>query len=229
MMHEPARVVFLFDVDNTLLDNDRFSADLDACLALHLGAAGRTRYRTLYAALRDETGYADYLGTLQRLRRDCPDDVALSAISAFMLDYPFAERLYPGAFDALAHCARAGPTGILSDGDIVFQPRKMRRSGIAAAVGGRIMITLHKEQRPDRMRARFPAAHHVMVDDKPRVLAAMKAALGDALTTVFVRQGHYALDPANSRGHAAPDVTLEAIGEMTRMDPAAWIPGHDTA
>ncbi|HET6545693.1 MAG TPA: HAD family hydrolase [Rhodanobacteraceae bacterium] len=223
-MNRTAQPVFLLDVDNTLLDNDRFAADLGARLARDFGAGGRDRYWALYAELRDQLGYADYLGTLQRFRCERPNDPALPGISSFLLEYPFIECVYPGALDAIAHLGRIGTPVVLSDGDIVFQPRKIQRSGLWAAVDGRVMITLHKERRLDEVRARHPARHYVMVDDKRRVLAAMKSAMGADLTTVFVRQGHYALDPANRAAHAAPDITIERIGDLVDLDLSALCP-----
>jgi FMN phosphatase YigB (HAD superfamily) len=206
--------VFLFDVDNTLLDNDAVQDDLGDHLESEFGRAARERYWTIFETLRSELGYADYLGALQRYRLEDPDDPPLLRMSQFLIDYPFESRLYPGALAAIAHCGRVGPTAILSDGDVVFQPRKVTRSGLWDAVGGRVMIYLHKEQMLDAVERRYPAQHYVMVDDKLRLLDAMKKIWGKKLTTVFVRQGHYALDLAALSSYPAADVTVQKIGEL---------------
>jgi len=207
-------IVFLFDCDNTLLDNDRVQADLKSHLQREFGAADSERYWTIYEELRNEVGYADYLGAVQRLRIGMESDRRALQLAEFLLDYPFASRLYPGALDALAHCRHRGPTVMLSDGDAVLQPRKLKRSGIWKAVEGRVLIYIHKERMLDDMMRRYPARHYVMVDDKLRVLAAMKEILADRLTTVFPRQGHYALDTAANAHYPAADITIEHIGDL---------------
>ena len=207
-------VVFLLDVDNTLLDNDRFAVDLRARLTEDFGTAECDRYWTLYNGLRQQLGYADYLAALQQFRNGCRDDRKLLLMSDFLLDYPFAEHLYPRALQAIAQLRTLGLPVVLSDGDIVFQPRKIQRSGIWDAVDGRVMICTHKEGSLPAMQARFPAAHYVMVDDKPQLLAAMKRAMGDNLTTVFVRQGHYATESATATIDPPPDCSIERIGEL---------------
>jgi len=190
-------VVFLLDCDNTLLDYDRVQDDLRGHLEREFGVASRDRYWAIFEALRAELGYADYLGALQRYRLGDMHDPRLLLMSSFLVDYPFADRLYPGAFDAIAHLRRFGLPVILSDGDVVFQPLKIQRSGLWDAVDGRVLIYIHKEQMLDDVRERYPARHYVIVDDKLRILAAMKEIWGDRLTTVFPRQGHYALDSGN--------------------------------
>lgn len=215
-------IVFLLDVDNTLLDNDAFSADLDARLERDFGAAQRARYRTIYAARRDRLGYADYLGALQEFRAGLDEDADLLGMSAFLLDYPFSDRLYPQALEVVAHLHGLGTPAILSDGDIVFQPRKIRHSGLWDAVRGRVQVYLHKERMLGAMQRRFPARHYVMVDDKPALLASMKRSLGKRLTTVFVRQGHYAFESAAARVEPAPDITIERIGELLALDAGQW-------
>ncbi|HVW71247.1 MAG TPA: HAD family hydrolase [Steroidobacteraceae bacterium] len=223
-MSSGADVVFFFDVDNTLLDNDAVQEDLSEHLEREFGRVERDRYWTIFEELRVQLGYADYLEALQRYRLENLDDPNLLLMSSFLVDYPFTSRLFPGALVALAHCRRLGPTVILSDGDVVFQPRKIQRSGIWGAVEGRVLIYLHKEQMLDAVVRRYPAKHYVMVDDKVRILAAMKAAWGSKLTTVFPRQGHYALDAAEVARYPAPDITLEAIGELAECDLSA-LPG----
>ncbi len=213
----PDSCVFLFDVDNTLLDNDRFAADLRERLTDGFGAVECERYWSIYARLRDERGYADYLAALQEFRGGLDADPDLLGMSAFLLDYPFADRVYPGALKAIAHLGELGTVAILSDGDIVFQPRKIQRSGLWSAVGGNVLVFLHKERTLAAMQQRFPAAHYVMIDDKTNVLAAMKRVLGDRLTTVFVRQGHYAAASAHETITPPPDRTIETIGEVCGM------------
>src|SRR5271170_7065939 len=211
-------VVILLDVDDTLLDNDQFAADLGDRLERSFGAAERARYWEIFGRLRDQLGLADYLGSLQAFRTGLEDHPELLAMSAFLLEYPFASRLYPRALEAVAHLGTLGSTAILSDGDIVFQPRKIQRSGIWEAVEGRVMISLHKERVLDHMQQRYPAKHYVMVDDKPNLLAAMKSVLKDRLTTVFVRQGHYALAPESNSVRPAPDLTIERIADLINLN-----------
>ncbi len=213
-MNEAAMLVFLLDVDNTLLDNDRFADDLGDTLAQTFGVAERDRYWSIYEQLRAETGCADYLGALQRFRHGLGDAPALLQMSAYLLDYPFAERLYPHALDTIAHLRTLAPTVILSDGDIVFQPRKLQLSGIWSAVHGEVLIYTHKQRRLMAMRQRYPAAHYVMVDDKPQLLATMKRQLGKRLTTVFVRQGHYAADSEREVVDPPPDLAIACIDEL---------------
>ena len=219
MISTPSTIVFLFDVDNTLLDNDAIIADLRRHLERRFGAPSSERYWAIFEALREELGYADYLGALQRYRVDAMNDPHLLQMSAFLVDYPFADRLYPGALDALAHLRTLGPTVILSDGDVVFQPLKVRRSGLWEAVEGRVLIYIHKEQMLADVELRYPARRYVMVDDKLRILDAMKKIWGDRLVTVFPRQGHYALDPKNIAAYPAADVTVERIGELRDWTP----------
>ncbi len=219
-----AEVVFLLDVDNTLLDNDRIILDLRRHLEHEFGGASAERYWAAFETLRSELGYADYLGALQRCRsdleRDGADGQRLLQISGFLVDYPFRERLYPRALDAVRHLGRVGPTVILSDGDVVFQPRKIQRSGLWGAVDGRVLVYIHKEQMLEAVEQRYPARRYVMVDDKLRILAAMKAVLGNRLTTVFPRQGHYALDPINLATYPKADITVEHIGDLANADVA---------
>jgi FMN phosphatase YigB (HAD superfamily) len=218
-----SEVVFLFDVDNTLLDNDRVTADLRRYLEQKFGPEVRDRYFTIFEELRAELGYADYLGTLQRYRLEAESDPKLLLMSEYLVDYPFANRLYPGSLDALEHVRRWGPTVILSDGDVVFQPRKIRRSSLWDTVEGRVLIYIHKELMLDDVERRCPARRYVMVDDKLRILAAMKNVLGDRLTTVFPRQGHYALDPKVVAAYPAADITIERIGELVNYDLSDFI------
>ncbi|MDM0024884.1 HAD family hydrolase [Variovorax saccharolyticus] len=211
-------IVFLLDVDNTLLDNDAVVDDLRRRLSDNFGSTSAERYWTFFEELRVELGYTDYLGALQRYRlRELSDDMndpRLLQMSTFLVDYPFAERLYPGALKVVEHLQRFGTTVILTDGDVVFQPRKVQRSGLWQAVDGRVLIYIHKELMLDAVHKRYPARHYVMVDDKLRILSAMKDQWGDRLTTVFPRQGHYALDPHESAAHPAADITIESIADL---------------
>jgi len=222
-MADAAGTVFLFDVDNTLLDNDAVQADLGAHLEREFGRTSCERYWTIFEELRKELGYADYLGALQRYRLENLDDPQLLTLSLFLVDYPFRARLYPGALAALERCARLGPTVILSDGDVVFQPLKVQRSGLWDAVAGRVLIYLHKERMLDAVQRRHPARHYVMVDDKLRILSAMKQAWGDRLTTVFPRQGHYALDARESARWPAADLEIAGIADLADL---AALPGR---
>ena len=211
-------VVFLLDCDNTLLDNDRVVSDLSAHLLNEFGPRNRDRYWEIFEELRSELGYTDYLGALQRYRLGAMNDPRLLRMSSFLVDYPFADRLYPGALEVIAHLRRWGPTVMLSDGDVVFQPRKVQRSGLWDAVEGRVLIYIHKERMLDEVRQRYPARHYVMVDDKLRILAAMKEILRDRLTTVFPRQGHYALDPHILATYPPADLAIERIGDLLDRD-----------
>jgi FMN phosphatase YigB (HAD superfamily) len=206
--------VFLFDVDNTLLDNDAVQAELSVHLEREIGLVSRDRYWQIFEELRAQLGYADYLGALQRYRLEHQDDLQLLKISLFLLDYPFRERLYPGALECIRRCRQYGATVVLSDGDVVFQPHKVQSAGIWDAMEGRVLIYLHKEQMLDAVARRYPAAHYVMVDDKLRILSAMKQVWQERLTTVFVRQGHYALDARECAKWPAADISLQSIGEL---------------
>jgi FMN phosphatase YigB (HAD superfamily) len=210
-------VVFLLDVDNTLLDNDRFAADLGDRLERSFGAAQRDRYWDIFSRRREALGLADYLGSMQDFRAGLDDHAELLRMSEFLLEYPFTSRLFPGALEAVAHLRTLGKPVVLSDGDIIFQPRKIQRSGICSAVEGRVLIYLHKEKVLDHVQQRYPAAHYVMVDDKAKLLAAMKATLGSKLSTVFVRQGHYAFAPESAAATPAPDLMIERIAELKNL------------
>ena len=209
--------VFLLDVDNTLLDNDAVIADLRGHLVEAVGPECDQRYWEIFEELRSELGSADYLGALQRYRIEHPRETQVLKISLFLLHYPFASRVYPGAVDAVRALQARGRTAILSDGDVVFQPRKIERSGLWAAVEGEVLIYIHKEQMLDDVERRYPARRYVMVDDKLRILTAMKKVWGTRLTTVFVRQGHYAHEQEHLEGFPAADVTVEAIGELVNL------------
>jgi FMN phosphatase YigB (HAD superfamily) len=212
------RVVFLFDVDNTLLDNDHVVRDLQHHLETHFSPGSCDRYFALFEQLRSELGYADYLGALQRYRVENPSESKLLRMSSFLVDYPFANRLYPNSLDAIEHCKRWGKAVVLSDGDVVFQPRKVERSGIAEAVEGQVLIYIHKEEMLADVEARYPADHYVLIDDKVRILTAVKKYWGERLTTVFPRQGHYAHDERQVRSYPEPDITLERIGQFCDYD-----------
>lgn len=217
-MDQAENVVFLLDVDNTLLDNDRVAQDLRHYLTQNFGVERQNRYWQAFEDLRVELGYADYLGALQRYRLDFPTDPHILKVSSFLIDYHFANRLYPGSLDAIQRLKQWGPTVILSDGDAVFQPRKVERSGIWDAVQGRVLIYIHKEEMLDDVEEKYPASHYVMVDDKIRILTAMKKIWGRKLTTVFVAQGHYANDPAETGKYPPADVSVARIGELAGIE-----------
>ncbi|PYM38222.1 MAG: haloacid dehalogenase [Candidatus Rokuibacteriota bacterium] len=211
-------VVFLVDVDNTLLDNDRVAADLRRHLEREVGHERQERYWAIFEELRGELGYADYLGALQRYRVEHPRDPHLVTVSAFLIDYPFANRLYPNSLDVLERFRAWGPTVILSDGDAVFQPRKVERAGLAEAVDGNVLIYIHKERELDDVERRYPAEHYVLVDDKLRILTAVKQVWGGRVTTVFARQGHYARDPEALATYPPADIGIERIGDLLEQD-----------
>ena len=213
-----AEQVFLVDVDNTLLDNDRIQADIRLHLEQAYGAPCRDRYAAILQQLWDTLGYRDYLGALQRYRAEHPQHVELLAMSSWLLDYPFADRLYPGALRVLAHLKQLAPVVVLSDGDVVFQPRKVQRAGIAAAVDGQVLIYIHKQQSLADVMRRHPARHYVLIDDKPRILAAVKRQWQDRVTTVLPRQGQYAQDTEALAAGPAPDLQVEHIAELLTHD-----------
>jgi FMN phosphatase YigB (HAD superfamily) len=206
--------VYLFDVDNTLLDNDAVAADLRRHLTEHFGAERQQRYWDEFERLRAELGYADYLGALQRFRVAYPHDTHLLMVSDWLVEYPFAERLYPDALEVVERLRDRGRPVILSDGDVVFQPRKIRRSGLWQAFRGDVLVYIHKEQELEDVERRYPADRYVLVDDKVRILAAVKEAWGERVTTVFPRQGHYAYDQELVAGYPPADVTVEQIGDL---------------
>src|SRR5262247_3499499 len=212
-MATPNSSVFLVDVDNTLLDNDRIQNDIKRHLDREFGVACRERYWAILEQLFTELGYRDYLGALQRYRVEHPEDIHLLSMSSFLVDYPFANRLYPGSLDVLEKFRSWGQTVVLSDGDVVFQPRKVERSGISEAVDGHVLIYIHKEEALDDVERRYPADHYVLVDDKLRILAAVKQFWGERVTTVFARQGSYSHDPKIAAEFPPPDVTMERIGD----------------
>jgi FMN phosphatase YigB (HAD superfamily) len=208
--------VLLFDVDNTLLDNDHVSEDLKRHLAGNVGEDSAKRYWEIFELLRVELGYADYLGALQRYRLDRPRDPKLLTVSRFMINYPFANRLFPESLDAVEYAKKLGQAAILSDGDVVFQPRKIDCSGLYEVFDRHDLIYIHKELELDDVEAKYPAAHYVMVDDKVRILAAIKKYWGSRVTTIFPRQGHYAMDLAEVAKYPKPDITIERIGELQK-------------
>ena len=217
-MTEPPRVVFLFDVDNTLVDNDRVQADLKEHLAQTYGPATRDRYWDILEELRQELGYVDYLGALERYRVEALHRPEVLRMSSWLVDYPFADRLYPGALDAVKHAQQWGTHVVLSDGDAVFQPRKVERSGLWRAFDGRVLIYIHKEEELDDVARLYPADHYVMIDDKLRILSAVKKIWGERVTTVFPKQGHYALDPEILAECPPADIELAKIGDLVTHD-----------
>ena len=213
-----AKTVVLFDVDNTLLDNDQIAVDLTQHLDAEIGSRGERQYWAIFEELRTQLGYVDYLGALQRYRQEYPRDPHLLTLSRFLLNYPFAERLFPQAREVVRHVSQWAQAVILSDGDVVFQPRKIDRSGLFEVVEGHVLIYIHKEKELDDVEQRYPADHYVMVDDKLRILTAVKAYWGPRVTTVFPRQGHYAKDPEVLRAFPAADLTIDRISDLLTID-----------
>jgi FMN phosphatase YigB (HAD superfamily) len=211
-------IIFLIDVDNTLLDNDGIQQDLKDHLERVYGRDARDRYWKILEDLFTELGYRDYLGALQRFRVEHPREVELLSMSAYLIDYPFAGRMFPSALKVLKHLSGFGPTVILSDGDVVFQPHKVERSGLSDAVDGRVLIYIHKEEALDDVEGRFPAEHYVLIDDKLRILSAVKRFWRDRVTTVFVQQGSYARDPQTVGAFPPADITIERIGDLLNFD-----------
>jgi FMN phosphatase YigB (HAD superfamily) len=215
-------LVFLFDVDNTLLDNDRVTVDLKRHLEHEVGAERNARYWEIFEELRTELGYADYLGALQRYRLEYPYDCHLLTVSTYLVDYPFANRLFPNSLDVIERFRQLGPAVILTDGDVVFQPRKVERSGLFEAVEKNVLIYIHKEKELADVERRYQARHYVVVDDKVRILAAIKEVWNERVTTIFPRQGHYAHDTVEVAKYPTPDITVERIGDLLEFDLEAW-------
>jgi FMN phosphatase YigB (HAD superfamily) len=211
-------VVFLFDVDNTLLDNDHVQRDLSEHLKAHFGHEAHDRYWALFEDLRSTLGYADYLGTLQRYRLEALHNPKVLRIANWLADYPFKDRLYPHALDVVRRVGTWGPTVILSDGDAAFQPRKVERSGLWHAFANNVLIYVHKEQALDDVERLYPARRYVMIDDKLRILEALKQQWKERVTTVFPRQGHYAHDPEELRKRRPADISVDAIGDLLKFE-----------
>ena len=222
-MSKTPNIVFLFDVDNTLIDNDRVQAHLSEHLEQTYGGATRDRYWEIFEQLRSELGYADYLGALERYRTEDLHRPEVLRMSSWLVDYPFVERLYPGALDAIKHVQQWGAPVILSDGDAVFQPRKVERSGLWKAFDNRVLIYIHKEEELDDVRRIYPADHYVLIDDKLRILTAVKKIWGERVTTVFPKQGHYALDPKALAEYPPADIDLGKIGDLVKCDLAVFL------
>ncbi|MEO6050595.1 MAG: HAD family hydrolase [Pyrinomonadaceae bacterium] len=213
-----SETVFLFDVDNTLLDNDRVTQDLRRFLDKEVGGERSGSYWEIFEQLRSELGYADYLGALQRYRIQHPYDSHVLAVSTYLINYPFANRLFPHSLEVIERCSQMGKVVILTDGDVVFQPRKIERSGLFEAVGGNILIYVHKERELDDVERRYPAQKYVLVDDKVRILSAIKDVWVERVTTIFPRQGHYALDAGAIAKYPAADITVERLGDILAID-----------
>ena len=224
-----SRVVFLFDVDNTLLDNDRVTADLKHHLEQTVGYERQENYWTIFERLRTELGYADYLGALQSYRIEHPRDPQVLTVSHFLVNYPFANRVFPSALDTVEHVKQWGKVVILSDGVVVFQPRKIEQSGLFEAVEGQVLIYIHKEQELDDVERRYPGDHYVLIDDKLKILTAVKKVWGERVTTVFPRQGHYARDPHVLKSYPPADVNIDRIGDLLRYDLSQLVGAGDAS
>ena len=220
-MNQNRDLVFLFDVDNTLLDNDRVQSDLFRHIAREFGSHAKDRYLTIFEELRRQLGYADYLGALERYRLERLHDPRLLHVANWLVDYPFAKRVYPRALEVVQRAKRWGQVAILSDGDAVFQPRKVARSGLWHAFGGHVLIFVHKEKSLDCVERLYPARHYVMIDDKLRILEAIKNTWRDRVTTVFPRQGHYAKDKKNLAAYRLADINIRRIGDLLDYKRAA--------
>ena len=216
--------VFLFDVDNTLIDNDRVQQDIKTHLSKTYGEAARDRYWAIFEERFATLGFADYLGALERYRQEVPYEPGVLRLGNWLIDYPFGERLYPGALDAVNRLRQLGRAVVLSDGDAVFQPRKIQRSGLWSAFDGEILIFVHKEEELDAVERLYPARRYVLIDDKLRILSAVKSVWGDRVTTVFPRQGHYAHDSEAVEAYPRPDLTIGAIRDIVALDRAAFAP-----
>ena len=217
-MTRPHPIVFLVDVDNTLVDNDGIQQDLKDHLEQTYGVAARDRYWRILEDLMVELGYRDYIGALQNFRVEHPREIELLAMSSYLMDYPFAERVYPNALEVLKHLRSLAPTVILSDGDVVFQPRKVERAGLAKVADGNVLIYIHKEEALEDVERRFPAEHYILVDDKLRILDAVKQVWGERVTTVLPRQGQYAHDAKVLSALPPADITIERIGDLLDYD-----------
>jgi FMN phosphatase YigB (HAD superfamily) len=222
-MTEKHELVFLFDVDNTLLNNDHVERDLRQHLSSYLSPQARDRFFQIFEELRQECGYADYLGALERYRLEALHDPRVLRMSCWLVDYPFAQRLYPNALDVVEHVRRWGVPVIMSDGDAVFQPRKVERSGLWDAFKGHVLIYVHKEKMLEDVEKHYPAQHYVMVDDKLRLQAAIKKIWGKRVTTVFVKQGHYANDPGIEDRYPPADIHLDRIGNLLEYNQEAFL------
>jgi len=228
-MKKTAPIVFLVDVDDTLLENDRIQADFKRHIEREFGARCRDRFWAIQEELFNQLGYRDYLGALQRFRIEHPYEPHLVTAANYLVDYPFANRLYPGALDVLDRFRKWGTTVILTDGDMVFQPRKVQRSGIFEAVEGHVLIYIHKEEALKDVERRYPADHYVLVDDKLRILTAVKQAWGDRVTTVFPRQGEFALNPVALTSYPPADVSVERIADLLSFNLPDFLPGRRPA
>ena len=217
-MIQPSPVAYLFDVDNTLLDSDRVIDDLRRHLSREFSQNDQQHYWKIFDELQEALGYADYLGALQRYRCESSSEQHFLKLSLFLLNYPFAERLFPQALDVIAYLKKRGLVTILSDGDVVFQPLKIHSSGLSEAVEGRVLVYIHKEQQLHEVERHFPAHHYVMIEDKPHLLTAAKKLWKDRATTIFVQQGRHAHDPKNVKPFPAPDLTVERIGNLLSSD-----------
>jgi hypothetical protein len=216
-------LVFLLDVDNTLLDNDRAKEDMAARVEDLVGAERAARWWELYEQVRQETDVVDYPRTLTRYRAVFPDEPRFPHLADFILGLPYAGYVYPGALETLTYLRTLGTTVIVSDGDAVYQAAKIARAGLAAAVDDHVLIFLHKEGRIEDVRQRYPAEHYLLIDDKLRILARLKGILGDLVTTLHVAQGHYA---SSERGiYPAADLEVPSIAAVRQLGREVFLGG----
>ena len=220
MTHRP--LVFLFDVDSTLLDEDAVINDLCKYLIQQVGQESADNYWKHFDKLRGELGYADYLGALQRSRDENPHEMGLLLVARYLIEYPFASKLFPQALDVVRHAKQWGLPVILSDGDVVFQPVKIDRAGLCKPFDEHVLIYIHKEKELAHVAQRYPADHYVFIDDNLRILQVVKACWGERVTTIHVCQGQ---DIVNS--HILADITINDIKDfLTLGEDRLWGPGR---
>ncbi|MGI8644014.1 MAG: HAD family hydrolase [Thermomicrobiales bacterium] len=213
------RITILLDVDNTLLDNDAAKSELDRRIRDHLGDPRADIFWQAYEAVRAETSVVSYPCTLANFWHESDSTASIetrSELADLVMEFPYAEFLYPGAMDAIAHLRQFGRVAILSDGDPAYQPSKIARAGIVQAVDGYVLVYGHKEEHLDEITAAFPADHYLLVEDKPENLTKVRAGLdGAPFTGILVRQGKYA---GVAGADAAADITLDQVGDLCTLD-----------
>ncbi len=208
---DPPRLVFLLDVDNTLLDNDALKAEIGSRIQMLVGVELARRFWVVYEQVRQQAEFVDYPATLDRFINQYGDASQPVQLRQIFESLPFASFLFPDVIETLRHLRSLGTVAILSDGDQVFQPLKIRKSGLEEAVGGNVLIYVHKERELQRVFAQYPADHYVMVDDKPRILSALEEECPSRFTTVFVLQGHYARE---GEYEPVPDIVVHHFADL---------------
>ena len=229
------RVTFLFDVDNTLIDNDRAKNDLSARIGELLGVVGERRFWELYEEVRHDRGLVNIPLLLARYGDELDADPSLDAdarrrlrfaLADLVMGFPYGDYLYPGAMDAVRKARTHGQVAVLSEGDATFQPHKIWRTGLDPEVDGNVLVFDRKLDHLDEMTAAFPADHYVLVEDKPEILTVVKRILGPRVTTILVRQGKYGQAPLLE--DARPDLVFESIGALAASDFSRLGHGEET-